>query len=283
MTSGVGPAAGPSARRALTHWVVPAERDPRWGQIATLTVLTIAGQLDLGFSVAPRQILTAVGTALLLEVGIGWWRRGELVVPASAAISGLSIGLLLRTPDTALFALAAAIAVLSKTVLTLEGRHVFNPSNLGLVVVLTVLPQRAHVIAGQWGSSMVLLLVLLCAGSLVGWSVHRFDVVVTFLVVHAAVEVLRHGPVALAAQWQTTFAASVVIFAFFMVTDPRTSPATRAGRVVYAAVVAVAGEALVVAGLSYGLFVALTLACAAVPALDAFIARKRGDTPAFRW
>lgn len=100
--------------------------------------------------------------------------------PKSALISGLSLCLLLRTNDAWLAALTAVVAVGSKFVLRVHGKHVFNPTNFALVLMMLATGQ-VWVSPGQWGSLAVFAFLLASAGGLVVNRAGRADVTWTFL------------------------------------------------------------------------------------------------------
>jgi len=114
-------------------------------QIGMLGAFTLLGKLALGFTVSWLQIAIAVLAVCLLDLAFTYWRAGILLVPASGLISGLSLGLLLRSPHWWPFLVAGAVTSLGKQAFQPGGRHVFNPSNFGVVV-----PWRCH---GRRGGS----------------------------------------------------------------------------------------------------------------------------------
>ncbi len=173
------------------------------------------------------EVLLAVGSSCGLELVAHRRRRAEWAVPLSAVITGLSIGLLLRSTYPAVFVVAALVAIGSKHLLAPGGRHLWNPSNFGLVVVLGLTQGLTEVTPGQWGSSAVIVLAACGAGALIVFRVRRLALVAAFLVAHAGAGLVAPGA---SMSWSQTFSASTLIFAFFMLTDPKTSPRTGAVR-----------------------------------------------------
>jgi Na+-transporting NADH:ubiquinone oxidoreductase subunit NqrB len=221
----------------------PERRDPRRYQIATLAGLLVYGMGWLGFDVEPSRaaliLTTALATQLIFTRLTG---RGPFD-PRSALISGLSLCLLLRTGSPALAVLAAVIAVGSKFVLRVRGKHVFNPTN-GALVAMLLLSDHVWVSSGQWGSATFFAFLLASAGSLVVNRAARADVAWTFLAAHVALLLGRTlwlgDP--LAVPLHRLASGGLVLFAFFMISDPRTTPDSRAGRLVFAILVAAAGD-----------------------------------------
>src|SRR3954453_4581981 len=142
--------------------LLPNLRDPRLHLAATITSLQVIGQIGLGFRVSISQILLALGTCAVLEVAIAFRRQHVILWPASALITGNGVAFVLRVPGTEhgdwwslhgwwIFAGTAAVGLLSKHVIKVRGRHVFNPSNLGLVLCFLVLgSDRAEPLDFWW-------------------------------------------------------------------------------------------------------------------------------------
>ncbi len=277
-----GTAAGASAGRKR---FLPPLRDPRWGQLACLTSFTVLGAVVLHFPISTAQLILVLATCVITEEALALKARRRLIFPASALITGLSLGLLLRSASDGIFVVAGVVAILSKQVIQARGKHIFNPSDLGLVAVLLLFGHAVTVSPGQWGTAFILLFFIANAGLFAIFSVRRFHVVLSLYLAYAAAEAVRLAlSGALSSYEQTVVNASVLLFAFFMVTDPRTSPSTRAGRILYAAWVGLLGVALQAAGLAAGLFYALAISCMLVPWIDARAERALGRRVApFTW
>ena len=175
--------------------------------------------------------------------GIDGCRRGA---PAgtglkSALISSLSLCLLLRTDTVLVAAAGAAIAVGSKFVLRVAGKHVFNPTN-GALAALLLVTDRAWVSAGQWGTGATFAFALACAGLAVVHRSTRSDVTLAFLATYAGLLLARTlwlgDP--LEVPLHRLSSGAFLLFAFFMISDPKTTPDSRAGRVLFGALVALA-------------------------------------------
>jgi enediyne biosynthesis protein E5 len=213
--------------------------DPRLYQIATLAGLLGYGALTLGLDVQPLTVAVLLAGVLGAQL-LGARATGRRFDPRSALISGLSLCLLLRTNVLALAAAAAVLAVATKFLVRVRGKHVFNPTNVALVAML-LLADGVWVSPGQWGSAAVFAFLLAAAGALVVNRAARADVTWTFLAAHAALVVGRAlwlgDPLAIPLHRLSN--GALVLFAFFMISDPRTTPDSRAGRIVFAVLVAV--------------------------------------------
>lgn len=217
-------------------------RDPRLYQIAILTGLLIYGIVVLRLPVEAPVVVTILATALATQAVATRWLGLARFDPRSALISSLSLCLLLRTQSLTIAAAAAFIAIASKFLIRWRGRHLFNPTNLGLVVV-TSMSDSGWISPGQWGSTVVVALVLGGAGVLVVSRAGTGDVTLALLTSYAALLFAR--ALWLGDPWAIPLhrmhSAALFIFAFFMISDPKTTPHSRAGRVLFAVLVATGG------------------------------------------
>jgi Na+-translocating ferredoxin:NAD+ oxidoreductase RnfD subunit len=216
--------------------------DPRHYQIAALAGLLLFGVTRLGFDVRLDVALVGVVVALAVQA-LGTRLAGLARFDArSPLISSLSLALLLRTESLALAALAAAIAIGSKFLLRLGGKHLFNPTNLALVALL-VATDRAWVSPGQWGHVAFFGFLIAALGGLVVHRATRADVSLAFLTSYGALLLGRAlylgDPLAIPLHQMKS--GALLLFAFFMISDPKTTPDSRAGRIAFAAAVAALG------------------------------------------
>jgi len=254
-----------------------ARLDPRLYQITVLALLLAYGAIRLDLEIDPRQVLAILAAALLTQLGGTALAGLPRFDPRSALISGLSLCLLLRTNDPWLAALTAAVAVASKFILRVRGKHVFNPTNFALVVMMLAGGQ-AWVSPGQWGSVAVFAFLLAAAGGLVVNRAGRADVTWTFLGCYVALLVGRGlwlgDPLVIPLHRLQN--GALVLFAFFMISDPRTTPDSRAGRILFAVMVA-AGAYLVQFALfrTNGLLWSLAVCSLIVPLIDRLLPGPR--------
>ena len=256
--------------------------DPRHFQIAALLALLLYGVSVLGFDIAPARALLILVSALTTQWILG--RRAGLATfdPRSALISGLSLCLLLRTESSLLAVAAAFLAVASKFVVRIRGKHVFNPTNAAIATVV-LLTGAAWVSPGQWGDSAFLAFLLACVGGLVAWRALRSDVAVAFLLSWILLlfgRALYLGD-PLAIPLHQLESGSLLLFAFFMISDPKTTPDARGCRLAFGALVAVAAFYLqfVLYRPSGGLVLALFATSPLVPVLDFLWPASRYEWP----
>ena len=248
-------------------------RDPRYFQVAVLTSLLAFGVGILDFGIAWQNAVAILATAQLTQF-VGTRAAGlARFDPLSALITSLSLTLLLRTEFIALAAIAAAIAVGSKFLVRVRGKHVFNPANVALVVMMLA-TDHAWVSSGQWGSATIGALALTCLGFLVLTRAKRAETTIAFLLFYAALLTGRAlwlgDPLAIPAHQLQN--GALLIFAFFMISDPKTTPDSAVGRVLYAGVVATV--AFVIQFVYYvpnGPILALVMSAPLVPAIDALL------------
>jgi enediyne biosynthesis protein E5 len=215
-------------------------RDPRHFQIAALCGLLAYGLFALDFGLGAPRVVLLLGACLAAQYVFGRAAGLSRFDPRSALISGLSLCLLLRTGSPVLAGSAAVLAVGSKFVLRAAGKHVFNPTNFGLVATTLLSGGAAWVSPGQWGASAFFGFLMACAGGLVVHRALRSDVTLAFLLAWAfllGARALRLGD-PLAIPLHQLESGSLLLFAFFMISDPRTTPDSRAGRVIFGVLVA---------------------------------------------
>ena len=213
--------------------------DPRLYQIASLAALLLYGLFWLHFEVSIWQIAITLGIALLSQyVGTKFWNLPSFD-PRSPLISALSLCLLLRTDNLVVAGLASAIAIGSKFTIRWNDKHLFNPTNLALAAI--VAGGLGWISPGQWGQAAWFGFLVACLGSLVVSRAARADVTLTFLACYvgglfARAAWLGDPPAIPLHQIES---GALLIFAFFMISDPKTTPDSRPGRIVFALAVSV--------------------------------------------
>jgi Na+-transporting NADH:ubiquinone oxidoreductase subunit NqrB len=126
--------------------LLPKSFDKRYLAPILVTMVLIVGQLTLGFLESWGRTFLAIATSIGVEMLLGKLIVGKWPHLASAYVSGISVGILVRSPAFWPYALCAAISITSKYVIRVDGRHIWNPSNLGMVAML-VLASGGEVIA----------------------------------------------------------------------------------------------------------------------------------------
>ena len=281
--------------------LLPTIRDPRLHLAGVIVTLQVLGQTTFDFDLSIAQILVSLLTCAFLEVTIAFHRQRVLMWPASALLTGNGVAFVLRVPGTEhgdwwsmhgwwIFAGTAAVALLSKYVIVFRGRHIFNPSNFGLVLCFLLIgPERADPLPFWWGPMslwLALALVLILGGGLAILRRLRLVAIAVgfWLTFAAGIAVLAASGHEMTAAWHLgaiggvelwwllVTSPEILVFLFFMITDPRTIPTSDTGRRVYAVSVGFLAALLMAPWTTefahkVALLGALALVCAARPLL----------------
>jgi len=254
--------------------------DPRYYQIAVLSLLVSYGIVVLDFGIQWPIAVAIMLTAQCAQYMGTRWAGLPRFDPLSAVITSLSLTLLLRTDMIAIAMLAAGIAIGSKFLLRVRGKHIFNPANVALVTLM-LFSDHAWVSSGQWGSAALGSFALACLGFLVLTRAKRAETTLAFLGAYAILMIGRAiwlgDPLSIPLHQLQN--GVLLIFAFFMISDPKTTPDTATGRVIFGALVA--SIAYTIQYVFYepnGTILALILAAPVVPLLDSLM---RGQH--YRW
>ena len=302
--------------RASYPLVLPSIRDPRLHVAAVIISVHVLGQVGLHFRVSVPQILAAILTCAILEVVLTFRQSRALVWPASAMLTGSGVALILRvvgTPPDApwatdywyVFAAVAGLSLLSKYVIKYRGTHVFNQSNIGLVVAFLVLgSSRVEPLDFWWsplnGWMIAAYLVIVVGGLLITrrlrllalaaafWGGLALGTALLAASGHCMTANWAFAPVCGADFWRVIVTSpEVLIFLFFMITDPKTVPAGQVGRVAFGIAVAAASVLLMAPqtdefGTKVGLLAGLVVICAARPVLDRLVPPPQSDADDLR-
>lgn len=295
--------------------MLPSIRDARLHVAAVIVTIHVLGQVALGFHVSVPQILAAILTSAVLEVTLTFRRTRSFVWPASAMLTGSGVALILRVPSTPqgdhwtthhwyVFAGVAGISLLTKYLIRHRGSPVFNPSNVGLVVAFLALgSSRVEPLDFWWspldGPMILAYAVILVGGVLITRRLDLLAAAATFwLALAAGVGLVAASGHCMVARWAfapvcgfdfwrvIVTSPEVLIFLFFMLTDPKTVPPGRVGRLVFALVLAVVTSLLIAPqtnefGTKVALLGGLVIVCAARPLLERLVpeAHSPDDDP----
>ncbi len=228
-------------RQPARGWKKWLSLDNRFVPPIFITLILLGGQLTYGILESYEKTLLAIATAIVVEMVLGKIFLGKFPHPASAYITGISVGILLRSPAYWPFAVCAAIAISSKYVLRYKGRHLWNPSNLGICIVLFLLPASVAGLSIQWGNNLWSLVVIWMLGAAILWRLHRLHISATYVVAFILLAILRahilHQPVL--AEISPITGPEYQLFIFFMITDPKTTVRSKLGQSLVVIAVAV--------------------------------------------
>lgn len=224
----------------------PARRkfrfDNRYIAPLFITCILLAGHLSYGILESYEKTALAIVAAIITELILGRIFFGKWLNLASAYITGISVGILVRSPAYWPYALCSVISIMSKYVLRVKGRHIWNPSNFGIAVLLFLAPETMAVLSVQWGNNYWSLLVIWILGSIIIWRARRFHISATYVVSFFLFAFLRSWLIGdpVLAEIAPITGPMYQLFVFFMITDPKTTVRTRTGQCVVAFFVAMA-------------------------------------------
>jgi Na+-transporting NADH:ubiquinone oxidoreductase subunit NqrB len=243
--------------------------DPRHYQIIILSGLIWLGVMSYGISFPLWHPIACIGSALVTQF-LGDKALGRRFDIRSPLISSLSLTLLLRTGSIWLSVLAGILAIGSKYLIRTRSKHIFNPANFAIVII-AVLFSGAWVSPGQWGTAPLLAVLLAGLGVVVTTRAKSLDLTAGFLLSYAALifgRALWLGD-PLSIPTHQLQSGAVLLFAFFMISDPMTAPNVRRARLCYSALVALVGFILqFYYHISGGVIYALVLSAPFVPLFD---------------
>jgi Na+-transporting NADH:ubiquinone oxidoreductase subunit NqrB len=251
--------------------------DARHFQIVALSSLLLVNFTWIDFGAKPLYSALAILSALATQAVCSRLSGLPNIDLRSPLITGLSLSLLLRADVAWLPALAGVIAIASKFVFRIDGKHIWNPAGFAIVVLLFT-QHGVWISPGQWGTSIWLAALLVFFAILVLQAAQRSDIALFFLGSHAALLVARAVWLGdpLAIPLHQLQSGSLLIFAFFMISDPRTAPDSRLGRLLFAVSVAALGHYLAFfMQMRPALYVALIALSPLTLLLDRIIPAKR--------
>jgi hypothetical protein len=201
----------------------------------------------------------AILAAILLEVALTKFLTGTWPHLASSYISGISAGILVKSPELWPFVLTAWISIASKYVLRFRGRHIWNPTNFGITVMLFLAADHMHVLSVEAGNSIWPVIIIWTLGSLILYKFKLLHIPWIFVATFVPLAFLRswiiQGP------WQTELAPMTSpmfqLYIFFMITDPKTITKRRWSQILVVVLVGVADMLLRLSRDKYALFHAL--------------------------
>ncbi len=216
--------------------------DSRFTAPLFITCILLAGQVSFGILESYWKTAIAILTAIAVELVLGRLFTGKWPHLASAYISGISVGILVRSPALWPFALTSAISITSKYVLRVKGRHIWNPSNFGICAMLFLASEQVASLSVQWGNFIWPMLVVWALGAIIISRLKRFHICATYVAsffFFAAVRSLVTGHPFLAEVAPIT-GPMYQLFVFFMITDPKTTVHSKRGQIAVAFTIALA-------------------------------------------
>src|SRR4026208_1233317 len=203
-----------------------------------ITFILVVGHLFYGILESYERTAIAIVCALITELVLGRIFFGKWLNLSSAYISGISVGILLCSPAFWPYALCSVLSIMSKYVLRVKGRYLWNPSNFGICVLVFLAPESVAALSVQWGNFKWPLLVIWILGSIIIFRAKRFHISVTYVASFFAFAFLRSWITG--DPWRAEIAPITgpmyQLFVFFMITDPKTTVRSRKWQCVVACV-----------------------------------------------
>jgi Na+-translocating ferredoxin:NAD+ oxidoreductase RnfD subunit len=242
-----------------------------------ITCILLVGHLSFGILESYKKTGMAIAASLLAELLLGRAFTGKWPNLASAYITGISVGILVRSPAFWPYAICAIVSIMSKYVLRVKGRHIWNPSNFGISVLLFLAPETVASLSIQWGNYLLPMAVIWVLGSIIIWRVRRFHITATYVICFVIFAFLRSFITG--SPWQSEIAPLTgpmyQLFIFFMITDPKTTVRSKSRQCVVVAIVALVEMILRLDQVVYAPFYALFLVGPAALLLELWFDSRR--------
>jgi len=222
----------------FTTWFVS---DARHYQIFFLSIFLGYGVSVLKWEVNEPNIILTFFICLITQATFIAFTTRDYRSLKSALISALSLSLMLKTNSALVILLASFLSIASKFVLKGNGKHFFNPTNFGIITAI-LLTQNAWISPGQWGNDGIIVFLIGILGLSVLVKVKRLDTALAFLITFCSLSFIRS---VLVLGWEMDFflhqftSGTLLLFAFFMITDPVSSPSHPIARIIWATLIGV--------------------------------------------
>ena len=216
--------------------------DARHFQIIYLLTFLLYGVYALNWDVSPTQIAVVLGSSLGTQFLWLKIHRRPLTGLKSAIITALGLCLLLKSTSLLTLGVAAMLAISAKFVLRIKKKHLFNPANFGIIAAI-VLFGDAWISPGQWGSDALFLFSLTVLGGIVLLKIGRLETSIVFI---GSLFLMEYCRTVLYQGWEMDVlyhkfsSGTLLLFTFFMITDPMTIPNSRKSRIIWSIILATA-------------------------------------------
>jgi Na+-transporting NADH:ubiquinone oxidoreductase subunit NqrB len=205
-----------------------------------ISCILAAGNYQYGVLEGNWGTVAAILTSIIAETVLSLFATGRWPHIASAYITGISVGILLRTPLLWPYIMCSLLSISSKYALRVGGRHLWNPSNLGVSVLLFLAPATVAPLSQQWGNEIWVPIIILGLGMLILYTLGRLHITLTFIVAFSVFAYVRHliNGVPWITQVGQLTSPGYLLFMCFMITDPKTTTRTKLRQCVVTIVVA---------------------------------------------
>jgi Na+-transporting NADH:ubiquinone oxidoreductase subunit NqrB len=246
-----------------------------------ITVILVVG--DVYFAVLQSYWHTglAIACAIGLEIALSYFATGKFPHLASAYITGISVGILVQTPAWWPFAVCSLLSISSKYALRVKGRHLWNPSNLGVSVLLFLVPDVMAPLSDQWGNNVWPPRIIMLFGGVILFTLGRLHISFTYAAAYTLLTYLRclrtgsdyHVELALLT------APAYLLFMCFMITDPKTTPRTWPRQIAVTLAVAIVETLLRLRGETHAPYYALFIVFPVANLLEIWWDSRKAQRP----
>lgn len=248
----------------------------RYAPPVFISSLLLVGHFSLGILESYWYILIAIATSLVVELVLSKILYGKWRNLASAYISGISVGILIRSTMLWPYVVTAAISIMSKYILKFRGHHIWNPSNFGISWMLFAASFSVSGLSVQWGNNLYPLLVIWCFGLVIVWRARRMRITLTYVLSFILFAFLRS---LITDDNFFTELAPITgpmyqLFIFFMITDPATTVKNKKGQMVTAFVIALVEFILRLNMFIYAPFYALFIVGPAAKVIEGYLSNQ---------
>jgi Na+-translocating ferredoxin:NAD+ oxidoreductase RnfD subunit len=236
------PPAEPASGPLFRGWTPVSSRLNPYLPPIFITLILLVGHLSFGILESYQKTILAIVSAMACELVLSRLLLHKWPNLASSYITGISVGILLRSPGYWPYVVCAMLSITSKYVLRVNGRHLFNPSNFGICAMLFLASDAVATLSIQWGNNLVAMAVIWGLGSLIIWRARRFHICATYVASFLLLSVVRAwitGDPWLSEVSPIT-GPEYQLFIFFMITDPKTTVRSKVGQSLVAFLVALA-------------------------------------------
>lgn len=211
---------------AFQEILVPRFSDIRFHVLVLLVAFVAYAVTSPAYSRTIAQVAIVLGTCLILDTALTLWLRGRVILPMSAFVTSMGTVLLCDSPDLWAYFFVAAISILSKHIIRINGIHIFNPNNFGVVLGLLFFSHSITVDASRWGGHFWLTCVIFVLGASLIYRANRLYLAFAFFLTFMVLAFARYliGGFTYAFYVSPLLGPAFQLFVFYMITDPRTSP-----------------------------------------------------------
>jgi len=271
------PVAPPARRADAAAWKRWLSLDNRYIAPIFITCILVTAHFSFGVLESYQKTALAILASIAADLVLGRLFFGKWPNAASAYITGISVGILVRSPAFWPYALCSVISITSKYVLRVKGRHIWNPSNFGISAMLFLAPETVATLSIQWGNYLLPMVVIWVLGSVIIWRLRRFHITGIYVISFIALAFLRSYITG--SPWQSEISPLTgpmyQLFIFFMITDPKTTVRSKKGQCIVVFLVAFAEFLLRLQQVVYAPFYALFIVGPAAMLVEMWMDSRR--------